>query len=151
MTLTRISKRLGAIFFASGSRNNPSSESFFNFSKKAFCTAADCSVRNSDACGVKCSCLFMARIISQLIWGSQWCVAWNIPTFGKSCRALGKARRVFAEFRRFCGHAYCTSGCVYPVRSSSSICKSPRSSRGQFHPRHFPWRTKSHLRPSAIA
>ena len=76
---------------------------------------------------------------------------WNIPTFVKSCRALGKARAVFAEFRRFCGRACCASGCVYPVRSSNSICKSPRSSRGQFQPRHFPWRTKSHLRPSAIA
>lgn len=39
----------------------------------------------------------------------------------------------------------------HPESSSNSICRSPHSSFGQFHPRHLPCRTKSHLRPSAIA
>ena len=76
---------------------------------------------------------------------------WNIPTFGKGYRALGGPCAFLRASEGFWSMFCRECECRHPVSSSNSICKSPHSSRGHFHPRHFPWRTKSQRRPSAIA
>ena len=76
---------------------------------------------------------------------------WNIPTFGKRYRALGGPCAFLRASEGFWSMFCRECECRHPVSSSNSICKSPHSSRGHFHPRHFPWRTKSQRRPSAIA
>ena len=77
---------------------------------------------------------------------------WNIPTFGKCRRALSEGLARFSRASKVLSPRFSLPLSLnHPVRSSNSICRSPLSSRGQFHPRHLPCRTKSHLRPSAIA
>ena len=67
---------------------------------------------------------------------------WNIPTFGKRYRALGGPCAFLRASEGFWSMFCRECECLHPVSSSNSICKSPHSSRGHLHPRHFPWRTR---------
>ena len=71
---------------------------------------------------------------------------WNIPTSENGYRTRARPRADFGA-----SWSFLTVPHLYPVRHSNSICKSPVLSRPQSRPRHLPWQTKSHLRPSAMA
>ena len=62
---------------------------------------------------------------------------WNIPTFGKRYRALGGPCAFLRASEGFWSMFCRECECRHPVSSSNSICKSPHSSCGHFHPRQM--------------